>query len=56
MKYYLVDVIAADGMEHPVFDTDARRAMPFLTLRTAMDCRTRLIAMGHDPHIESYVR
>lgn len=50
-RFYLVDVIIADNMEHPQFSVEWSRAMTFPSLAKAMDYRARLITMGYAPHI-----
>ena len=51
-KFYLMDVIVHDNMEHPQFGVDWSHAMTFPNLRTAMHYRQRLIDLNYQPHIE----
>ena len=50
-KFYLMDIIIHDDMEHPQFGVDWSHAMTFPSLYVAMDYRKRLIDLGYQPHI-----
>lgn len=51
-RYYVRDVIVADGTEHYVLDNDTQYAMTFEKLDAAINYRTRMKQQGYDPHID----
>ena len=50
-RFFLADIIAHDGMEHPQFTVEWRRAMTFHELQTAIAYGRRLRAMGYQMHV-----
>ena len=51
-KFFLYDIIAHDGMEHPHFTVEWRSAMTFADLKTALSYGRRLREMGYQVHVE----
>lgn len=52
MKFYLVDIIAHDDLEHPQFSVERKNAMVFRAVDNAVKYGKRLRMMGYQVHIE----
>lgn len=52
LRLYMVDWIAADGMEHPQFSTSYEYAMRFRRFNDALEYHRKMKVMKYDVHIE----
>ena len=51
-RFYLLDIIAHDGMEHPVFTANSKDAMTFPSVEIATNYGRRLRKHGYMMHIQ----